>query len=323
MTETPVLEVKGLKTYFYLDDEKVAKAVDGVDIVIKRGETVALVGESGSGKSITSLSIMRLVDKPGRIEAGEILYQGKDLAKLSEKEMTRVRGNDIAMIFQEPMTALNPVFTIGNQITEVLRKHMKLSKKEAFERGVELLKMVGFPRPRETMHEYPHQLSGGMRQRAMIAMAISCNPKLLVADEPTTALDVTIQAQILDLLDEMKKKLDMSILLITHDLAVVSEYADRVLVMYGGQIVEEAPTDKIFADPQHPYTKGLLESLPTLDKETERLGSIKGVVPPAYRFPKGCRFSDRCPYAMDKCQAINPELKHTTFDHKVRCHLYE
>ena len=173
------------------------------------------------------------------------------------------------------------------------------------------------------MHEYPHQLSGGMRQRAMIAMAISCNPKLLVADEPTTALDVTIQAQILDLLDEMKKKLDMSILLITHDLAVVSEYADRVLVMYGGQIVEEAPTDKIFADPQHPYTKGLLESLPTLDKETERLGSIKGVVPPAYRFPKGCRLSDRCPYAMDKCQAINPELKHTTFDHKVRCHLYE
>lgn len=323
MSETPVLEVRGLKTYFYLDDNLVAKAVDGVDITIKRGETVALVGESGSGKSITSLSIMKLVNKPGKIEEGEIVFLGKDIVPLSEKEMTRVRGNDIAMIFQEPMTALNPVFTIGNQIVEVMRKHLKISKKEAHRRGVELLKMVGFPRPKETMYEYPHQLSGGMRQRAMIAMALSCNPKLLIADEPTTALDVTIQAQILDLLNEMKQRFDMSILLITHDLGVVAEYADRVLVMYGGQIVEEAPSDKLFEDPQHPYTKGLLESIPSLEKEVDRLGSIKGVVPPAYNFPKGCRFCDRCPFAMDKCFAINPELKESTYDHKVRCHLYD
>ncbi len=323
MSETPVLEVRGLKTYFYLDDNLVAKAVDGVDITIKRGETVALVGESGSGKSITSLSIMKLVNKPGKIEEGEIVFLGKDIVPLSEKEMTRVRGNDIAMIFQEPMTALNPVFTIGNQIVEVMRKHLKISKKEAHRRGVELLKMVGFPRPEETMYEYPHQLSGGMRQRAMIAMALSCNPKLLIADEPTTALDVTIQAQILDLLNEMKQRFDMSILLITHDLGVVAEYADRVLVMYGGQIVEEAPSDKLFEDPQHPYTKGLLESIPSLEKEVDRLGSIKGVVPPAYNFPKGCRFCDRCPFAMDKCFAINPELKESTYDHKVRCHLYD
>lgn len=323
MSETPVLEVRGLKTYFYLDDNLVAKAVDGVDITIKCGETVALVGESGSGKSITSLSIMKLVNKPGKIEDGEIVFLGKDILPLSEKEMTRVRGNDIAMIFQEPMTALNPVFTIGNQIVEVMRKHLKISKKEAHRRGVELLKMVGFPRPKETMYEYPHQLSGGMRQRAMIAMALSCNPKLLIADEPTTALDVTIQAQILDLLNEMKQRFDMSILLITHDLGVVAEYADRVLVMYGGQIVEEAPSDKLFEDPQHPYTKGLLESIPSLEKEVDRLGSIKGVVPPAYNFPKGCRFCDRCPFAMDKCFAINPELKESTYDHKVRCHLYD
>ena len=266
---------------------------------------------------------MKLVNKPGKIEEGEIVFLGKDIVPLSEKEMTRVRGNDIAMIFQEPMTALNPVFTIGNQIVEVMRKHLKISKKEAHRRGVELLKMVGFPRPEETMYEYPHQLSGGMRQRAMIAMALSCNPKLLIADEPTTALDVTIQAQILDLLNEMKQRFDMSILLITHDLGVVAEYADRVLVMYGGQIVEEAPSDKLFEDPQHPYTKGLLESIPSLEKEGDRLGSIKGVVPPAYNFPKGCRFCDRCPFAMDKCFAINPELKESTYDHKVRCHLYD
>jgi oligopeptide/dipeptide ABC transporter ATP-binding protein len=237
--------------------------------------------------------------------------------------MTKIRGNDMAMIFQEPMTALNPVFTIGNQIMESLIKHKKLTKKQAYVRAIELLKLVGFPRAEETMKEYPHQLSGGMRQRAMIAMAISCEPKLLIADEPTTALDVTIQAQILDLLQQMKKKFNMSILLITHDLGIVAEYADRVMVMYGGQIVENTTVDELFDNPLHPYTKGLLESLPSIEKDVDRLGSIKGVVPPAYNFPKGCRFSDRCPYAFDKCSESIPELFQLNNSHQVRCFLYK
>ncbi|WAA12508.1 ABC transporter ATP-binding protein [Fervidibacillus halotolerans] len=323
MEKTPILEVKDLKTYFYLEGNKVAKAVDGVDFQIYPGETVALVGESGSGKSITSLSIMKLIDKPGKIEGGSILFSGTDLISLTEKQMTKIRGNDMAMIFQEPMTALNPVFTIGNQIMESLRKHQKISKKEAYIKAVELLKIVGFPRAEETIREYPHQLSGGMRQRAMIAIALSCNPKLLIADEPTTALDATIQAQILTLLDEMKEKFHMSILLITHDLGIVAEHADRVMVMYGGQIVESTSVERLFENPLHPYTRGLLESLPSIDREVERLGAIKGIVPPAFNFPKGCRFSDRCPYAMEECHQSNPKLLEIETNHQARCFLYK
>ncbi|GAA0322145.1 oligopeptide ABC transporter ATP-binding protein AppD [Bacillus carboniphilus] len=323
MAQDTLLEVEGLKTYFYLDDKRVAKAVDGVNFSIQPGETLALVGESGSGKSITSLSIMQLIEKPGKITEGNIVFGGKDLVDLTDKQMSKVRGKDIAMIFQEPMTALNPVFTIGNQIVETLRRHKKLSKKQAELKAIELLKIVGFPRAEETIKEYPHQLSGGMRQRAMIAMAISCDPKLLIADEPTTALDVTIQAQILDLMNDMKAKFNMSVLLITHDLGVVAEYADRVMVMYGGQIVEDTTVEKLFTKPQHPYTQGLLESLPSLEKEVDRLGAIKGMVPPAYAFPEGCRFADRCPSAMDKCRVANPNLLETEPGHTVRCYLYE
>lgn len=325
MSANKLLEVTGLKTYFYLENKAVAKAVDGVDFFIQPGETVALVGESGSGKSITSLSIMKLINKPGKIEEGQIVFAGKDLVPLTDKQMTNVRGREIGMIFQEPMTALNPVYTIGNQIVETLIRHKKMTKNEARLRAIELLKVVGFPRAEETMKEYPHQLSGGMRQRAMIAIAISCDPKLVIADEPTTALDVTIQAQILDLMAEMKKKFNMAVLLITHDLGVVAEYADRVMVMYGGQIVEETTIEKLFLEPKHPYTTGLLESLPSLDKDVDRLGAIKGTVPPAHRFPVGCRFSDRCPHVMAKCREKNPILVETNTDvsHRVRCYLYE
>lgn len=285
-----------------------AKAVDDVSFSVYPGETVALVGESGSGKSMTALSIMQLINKPGRIVDGKITVSDKDLTRLKQKQMTSIRGNEIAMIFQEPMTALNPVYTIGNQIIEVIRKHKKVSKKEAESRAIELLKIVGIPRAEELIKEYPHQLSGGMRQRVMIAIAISCEPKLLIADEPTTALDVTIQAQILDLLADMQKTFGMSILLITHDLGVVSEYADRVMVMYGGQIVEQAATKILLKSTKHPYTKGLLASLPNIDQDVDRLGTIKGTVPPAFNFPKGCRFSTRCPYVMEKCIQSHPEL---------------
>ncbi|GIN61979.1 oligopeptide transport ATP-binding protein AppD [Robertmurraya siralis] len=323
MTQKTLLDVKGLKTYFYLEGKRVAKAVDGVNFSVNSGETVALVGESGSGKSITSLSIMKLIGKPGKIEEGQILFDGKDLVNFTDKQMTQVRGREIGMIFQEPMTALNPVFTIGNQITETLIRHKKVSKAEADKKAIDLLKLVGFPRAEETMKEYPHQLSGGMRQRAMIAIAISCDPKLLIADEPTTALDVTIQAQILDIMDAMKKKFNMAVLLITHDLGVVAEYADRVMVMYGGQIVEQTTVENLFLNPKHPYTNGLLESLPSLEKEVDRLGAIKGMVPAAHEFPAGCRFSDRCPHVMDKCRAANPELVTVESGHNVRCYLYE
>ncbi|MBO1002845.1 ABC transporter ATP-binding protein [Pseudogracilibacillus auburnensis] len=323
MTNQPVLQVDNLKTYFYLEDDRVAKAVDDVSFTIYPGETVALVGESGSGKSMTGLSVMRLIAQPGKIVDGSITMNNLDLLSLRDREIISIRGNDIAMIFQEPMTALNPVFTIGNQITEVVRKHKKLSKRAARQKAIDLLKMVGIPRAEEIMNEYPHQLSGGMRQRVMIAIAISCEPKLLIADEPTTALDVTIQAQILELLEELKRELKMGLLLITHDLGVVYEYADRVMVMYGGQIVEHAPTKELLKLTKHPYTEGLLASIPNLDEEVDRLGTIKGVVPPAYNFPQGCRFSDRCPHVMDKCKVSNPELTKITQDHNVRCYLYE
>lgn len=323
MSNNPVLNVDRLKTYFYLEDDLVAKAVDNISFTIHPGETVALVGESGSGKSITALSIMRLINKPGKIVNGAILLEDKELLTLSQKQMTNVRGNEIAMIFQEPMTALNPVFTIGSQITEILRKHKNMTKNTATNEAIRLLQMVGIPRAEEIISEYPHQLSGGMRQRVMIAMAISCEPKLIIADEPTTALDVTIQAQILDLLADMREKLQMSLLLITHDLGVVSEYADRVMVMYGGQVVEQAPTKKLLKQTKHPYTQGLLKSIPNLDISTERLETIKGTVPPAHSFPEGCRFSTRCPYVMDQCLQTNPSLIELDQDHAVRCYLYE
>lgn len=324
LEENALLQVEGLKTYFFLKGGKVAKAVDDVSFFINKGETLALVGESGSGKSITSLSIMRLVaSPPGKIVGGSIKLEGKELLSLSESEMCKVRGNEIGMIFQEPMTSLDPVFTIGNQLVESLMKHRKLKKADAYRTAVELLKIVGFARAEKIITEYPHQLSGGMRQRVMIAIAMSCNPKLLIADEPTTALDVTIQAQILDLMMDMKKKFDSSILLITHDLGVVAEVADRVLVMYGGQIVEEAPVEQLFTNAKHPYTEALLKSIPNLDDDLERLESIPGSVPPAHNFPKGCRFADRCKYTMEKCRQMNPQLVRIESSHKVRCFLHE
>jgi len=319
---TTLLEVKNLKTSFFKKKNEV-KAVDGVDIVIKKGETVALVGESGSGKSITSLSIMGLVPSPGgKIVGGQILLEGKDLTTLSEKEMCRIRGNEISMIFQEPMTSLNPVLTIGEQITEVIIYHQKLSKKEAEQKAIELLKLVGFSRADEIIHEYPHRLSGGMRQRVMIAMAMSCNPKLLIADEPTTALDVTIQAQILELMKGLSDQFDTSILLITHDLGVVSEVAERVVVMYCGQVVEEAHVDDLFDEPLHPYTEGLIQSIPSIEGEIERLQNIEGNVPTPDQLPKGCRFAPRCSKAFGRCFEEAPQLIEKD-GRAVRCFLHE
>lgn len=318
-----LLEVKGLKTYFYLKKDEIAKAVDDVSFAIEKGETLALVGESGSGKSITSLSIMRLIPSPpGKIVEGSIKLDGEELLTLSEGEMTKIRGQEIGMIFQEPMTSLDPVFTIGSQIVETLVAHQKMKKKEAYDRAIDLLKIVGFSRAEQMMKEYPHQLSGGMRQRVMIAIAMSCNPKLLIADEPTTALDVTVQSQILNLMMDMKEKFGSSILLITHDLGVVAEVADRVLVMYGGQIVEEAPVRDLFLNTKHPYTIALLKTIPNIDVELERLDSIPGSVPPAHLFPKGCRFASRCEHAMGICFEENPSLIEVSPQHKVRCHLY-
>ncbi|MBS4178507.1 ABC transporter ATP-binding protein [Lederbergia citrea] len=318
-----LLEVKNLKTHFF-NRKKVIPAVDGVDIKINKGETVALVGESGSGKSITSLSLMKLIPSPpGKIVDGEILFDGIDLVKLSEEEMCHVRGNDISMIFQEPMTSLNPVLTIGEQIREVLMYHKKMSKKEATRKAIDLLKMVGFSRAEEIINDYPHRLSGGMRQRVMIAMAMSCDPKLLIADEPTTALDVTIQAQILDLMKELSDKFDTSILIITHDLGVVSDIADKVLVMYCGQVVEEAPVDQLFDEPLHPYTVGLMESIPSVEGDAERLIPIQGNVPSPENFPKGCRFAPRCPHAFGRCLEEVPSLMAVDGERSVRCFLYD
>src|SRR5690606_4721654 len=286
-----LLEVKNLKTYFY-KKKSVIPAVDGVDLKINKGETLAIVGESGSGKSITSLSIMKLVPSPaGKIVEGEIILDGKNLIDLSEAEMCKVRGNDVSMIFQEPMTSLNPVLSVGEQIIEVLMYHQKMTKAEATKKAIEMLELVGFSRAAELINEYPHRLSGGMRQRVMIAIAMSCNPKLLIADEPTTALDVTIQAQILDLMRDLSRKFDTSILIITHDLGVVSEVADRVVVMYCGQVVEEADVDDLFNEPLHPYTDGLMGSIPSIEFESDRLQSIKGNVPSPEHLPKGCRFA--------------------------------
>lgn len=319
---TALLELKNLKTYFKKKKVNIP-AVDGVDLKIHKGETVALVGESGSGKSITSLSIMRLIPSPpGEIVDGEILFNGKDLVKLSENEMCKIRGNEISMIFQEPMTSLNPVLTIGEQIIEVLMYHQKMSKSVARNRAIEMLELVGFSRAKSLIDEYPHRLSGGMRQRVMIAIAMSCNPKLLIADEPTTALDVTIQAQILDLMKDLSEKSDTSILIITHDLGVVSEIADRVVVMYCGQVVEEARVDDLFDEPLHPYTIGLMGSIPSLDGDTNRLYSIEGTVPPPEHFPVGCRFAPRCPHAFDRCHNESPSLVSIKGSRSVRCFLH-
>lgn len=318
-----LLEVKNLKTYFY-KKKTVIPAVDGVDLKINKGETLAIVGESGSGKSITSLSIMKLVPSPaGKIVEGEIILDGRNLVDLSEAEMCKVRGNDISMIFQEPMTSLNPVLTVGEQITEVLMYHQKMTKAESTKKAIEMLELVGFSRAAELINDYPHRLSGGMRQRVMIAIAMSCNPKLLIADEPTTALDVTIQAQILDLMKDLSHKFDTSILLITHDLGVVSEVADKIVVMYGGQVVEQSPVDDLFDEPLHPYTVGLMNSIPAIEGEIGRLQSIEGNVPSPENMPKGCRFAPRCSKAFDRCFAEAPQLKQMDKERAVRCFLYD
>jgi oligopeptide/dipeptide ABC transporter ATP-binding protein len=320
-----LLQIKGLKTHFFTDDG-VSPAVDGVDYEVRKGETLGVVGESGCGKSVTALSIMRLIpEPPGKIIAGDILLEGQSLLALSKEEMRRIRGNKISMIFQEPMTSLNPVYTIGNQISEALRLHQGLNKKDAHDRSIEMLQLVGIPLPERRVNEYPHQLSGGMRQRAMIAMALSCNPSLLIADEPTTALDVTIQAQILDLMVSLKADLDTAIILITHDLGVVAESAARVVVMYAGKVVEEADVYNIFERPMHPYTAGLLESIPRINRSARkktRLKEIQGVVPIPSQLPAGCHFNPRCPKVMDVCRHETPVLKEEKAGHRVRCWLF-
>jgi oligopeptide/dipeptide ABC transporter ATP-binding protein len=317
----PLLELDDLHTFFYTDNG-VARSVDGVSFAVGAGETVGVVGESGCGKSVTALSILRLIRPPGRVEQGSaIRFEGKDLLAMSEKEMQNIRGNRIAMVFQEPMTALNPVFTVGDQIAEVARIHAGMSKKEAAARAVEMLKLVGIPAPEQRADEYPHQLSGGMRQRVVIAMALVMNPALVIADEPTTALDVTIQAQILELLADLTKRLGTSILLITHDLGVVAENCSRVIVMYAGEVVEEATTIELFGRAHHPYTEGLLGAMPRVGGTAERLATIPGTVPPPTNWPEGCRFRERCMYSWDRCAVEHPPLYQIGGGHTSRCHL--
>lgn len=317
-----LLEVKNLSTEFKLKNGTV-KAVNDVSFSIDKGEILAVVGESGSGKSVTSLSIMGLLQKPGRVAGGEIRFKSQDLTQLGPKELQKIRGNQISMIFQEPMTSLNPVMRIKDQIMESIMTHMKISKKEALARTIEMLETVGIPSASQRANDYPHQMSGGMRQRVMTALALACEPELLIADEPTTALDVTIQAQILELLYRMREKFHMAVLLITHDLGVVSEAADRVIVMYCGKIVEEADVRTLFANPLHPYTMGLLKSIPQIDDDRdERLYMIKGMVPNPLHMPSGCPFSDRCDQRLERCTQEMPELR-VIDGHKVRCFLYE
>jgi peptide/nickel transport system ATP-binding protein/oligopeptide transport system ATP-binding protein len=320
-----ILEVKGLKTSFFTDEGEI-KAVDDVSFDVYAGKTIGIVGESGCGKSVTSLSIMRLIpNPPGRTVGGEILYRGRDLLKVGDEEMRKIRGNEISMIFQEPMTSLNPVFTIGNQIMEAIALHQNLPKREVRNRAIEMLKLVGIPAPEKRIDEYPHQLSGGMRQRVMIAMALSCDPKVLIADEPTTALDVTIQAQILDLLLELQAKVGMGLILITHDLGVVAEVADEVVVMYAGRVVEKGQVGEIFANPKMPYTRGLLNSIPTLSQDPtgkikrKRLETIPGIVPSLLHLPRGCRFQERCTYVIDECRQREPDLRKIGETHSIRC----
>ena len=317
-----LLDVKNLRTEFKTK-KGIVHAVDDVSFHVDKGEILGLVGESGSGKSVTSLSVMGLLQDPGKIAGGEILYNGEDLRNKSKEELQEIRGNRISMIFQDPMTSLNPVYKIKYQIMESILRHTKMSKKEAYERAVQMLELVGIPSARERAEDYPHQMSGGMRQRVMIAMALACDPELLIADEPTTALDVTIQAQILELLDSMRKKFNMAVLLITHDMGVVSEMADRVAVMYCGKIMEEATADELFENPLHPYTIGLLKSIPRLEAEDDGpLYMIKGMVPNPLHMPAGCPFSDRCENCMERCKKEMPQLKEYN-GHKVRCFLQE
>jgi len=314
-----LLEVKNLKTYFYTDDG-VAKAVDDVSFALDKGETLGLVGESGCGKSVTALSIMRLIAQPpGKIVSGEILFKGKDILKIPEKEMQDIRGNDIGMIFQEPMTSLNPVFTCGNQIEEAVILHQKLSKEEAKVKAIEMLKLVGIPAPEQRYNEYPHQLSGGMRQRIMIAMALSCNPEILIADEPTTALDVTVQAQILELINKLQRELGMAVIMITHDLGVIAEVSTRVAVMYASKVAEYGNVDQIFYNPKHPYTISLLNSIPKLNKGKSRLATIEGNVPAPTHYPKGCHFCTRCTFAIEKCWNEEPPVVQIEPEHTASC----
>ncbi len=316
-----LLEVSGLKTYFQ-DRKGQVPAVDGVDFILRKGETLGIVGESGCGKSVTSMSILHLLPPKGRIVDGTIRFKGRDITHLPPAEMAKLRGKEIAMIFQEPMTSLNPVYTVGYQISEMILRHEKVSKKEARARAIEMLRLVNIPAPEKRIDEYPHELSGGMRQRVMIAMALSCNPELLIADEPTTALDVTIQAQILDLMRTLKQTLNTSIMMITHDLGVVAEMSDYVLVMYAGMVMEYSDVRSLFADPLHPYTQGLLKALPRMGESQEKLYVIDGVVPSLYELPTGCRFWPRCAYATERCKHEIPAL-YEVEGRKIRCFRYE
>jgi len=320
-----LLDIKGLKTHFFTE-EGVVRAVDGVDLHINKGETLGVVGESGCGKTVTALSVMKLIPMPpGKIVEGQMLYDGRDLVTLPPAQMRKVRGKEISMVFQEPMTSLNPVFTIGEQIAEAIRLHEGLGRRAAMDKTVDMLRLVHIPNPDRRVKEYPHQLSGGMRQRVMIAMALSCNPKLLIADEPTTALDVTIQAQILELLNELKAKIGMAVMLITHDMGVIAETAQRVMVMYAGKVVEEAPVKDLFKEPLHPYTQGLLRSIPRIDTaatQKKRLEAIPGVVPSLLNLPQGCRFAPRCQFVKPMYTEKEPVLKEVKPGHKVACWLY-
>ncbi|HSG29424.1 MAG TPA: ABC transporter ATP-binding protein [Candidatus Krumholzibacterium sp.] len=318
-----LLEIKDLRTEFNTEEGR-AVVVDGVTFSVGRGETVGLVGESGCGKSVTALSVMRLVpDPPGRITGGSVMLEGRDILRLPEKEMRKVRGNEISIVFQEPLTSLNPVFTCGEQIREAIALHQGLGRRQSREKAIEMLRLVRIPDPAARYSNYPHQMSGGMRQRVMIAMALSCQPKLLIADEPSTALDVSVQAQIMELLSDLKEQMGMSVLLITHDLSVVAQMAERVVVMYAGVIVEEAGIESLFEAPGHPYTEGLLGSIPRLDRRVDRLSVIPGRVPDPMGLPPGCRFSDRCPKCMDRCRQSEPPMFDTGGGHMARCWLRE
>lgn len=319
LSKEKLIDVNDLATYFHTEEGTV-KAVDGVSFEIYPGETLGIVGESGCGKSVTSLSIMRLIESPpGKIETGEILFNGKDLTKLNQKQMRKIRGNDISMIFQEPMTSLNPVYTVGDQIMEAILIHKDVNKKQARQEAIDMLTKVGIPLPEQRVDEYPHQLSGGMRQRVMIAMSLSCDPQLLIADEPTTALDVTIQAQILELMNSLKRQFGMAIMMITHDLGVIAEVSDRVAVMYAGKIVEYTDVESLYGDPKHPYTWGLMYSIPHIEKELDRLEAIPGNVPNPLNFPEGCKFNTRCQFATDKCRVDEPELEEVEEGHYSAC----
>lgn len=320
---TPILKVEELQTTFFTDDGEIP-AVDNVNFHVNEGEIIGIVGESGCGKSVTSLSVMGLVPSPpGKVTGGKILFKDEDLTKATEKRMREIRGNEIAMIFQEPMTSLNPVFTIGNQLVEAIRIHKKNTKAQAKQDAIRIMELVGLPRADELMNEYPHQLSGGMRQRVMIAMAMACDPQVLIADEPTTALDVTIQAQILKLMKQLNKELNTAVILITHDLGVVAETCERLIVMYSGKVVEEGSVQDIFKDPQHPYTKGLIQSVPDMRFKKQKLYSIPGSVPKPGSIKHGCRFAARCEYAFDRCLTETPELYQTAPGHTSRCFLYD